>query len=101
MPRKPTSQLNNLWIARQHAGLGQKTVARLLGHKSRSVISEYENGRLLPSLETALRLSVVYGRSISELYPELYRQISEETEAAKSKHRMVTNQSVQPPQTEL
>jgi len=94
MPRKPTPQLNNLWIARQHAGLGQKTVARLLGHKSRSVVSEYENGRLLPSLETALRLSVVYGRPICELYPELYRQIRKETEAAKSKHGMVINPPV-------
>ena len=101
MRRKPPPHPNNLWIARQHAGLGQKTVARLLGHKSRSVISEYENGRLLPSLETALRLSVVYDRSLSDLYPELYKQILQETEASKSKHRMVTNQSVQAPQTEL
>ena len=101
MPRKPTPQLNNLWIARQHAGFGQKTVARLLGHKSRSVISEYENGRLLPSLETALRLSVVYGRPIRELYPELYRQIWEETETAKSKYRMVTKQPTPNPQTPL
>ena len=101
MPRKVTPQLNNLWIARQHVGLGQKTVARLLGHKSRSVISEYENGRLLPSLETALRLSVVYGRPVRELYPELYRQILKETEAARSRYQLGTNPPVQSPQMEL
>ncbi len=85
MPRRPTPQLNNLWIARKRVGLGQKSVARLLGHTSRSVISEYEKGKLLPSLPTALRLSVVYDRSIAELYPDLYRQIQEEIQSVKNK----------------
>ncbi len=86
MPRTPTRQLNNLWITRKHAGLGQKTVARLLGHRSTSVISEYETGRLLPSLPSALRLAVVYNRPITELYPDLYRQIQEEVRAAQNKN---------------
>lgn len=63
MRRRRNLQLNNLWISRKHAGLRQKSVARLLGHKSTSVISEYETGKLLPSLSTALKLAVVYNRS--------------------------------------
>ena len=79
--RRPTFQLNNLWISRKHAGLGQKSVARPLGHKSTSVISEYETGRLLPSLPTALKLAVVYNRSVAERYPSLYGQVQQEIEA--------------------
>jgi DNA-binding XRE family transcriptional regulator len=74
-----------LWISRKQAGLGQKSAARLLGHRSKSVISEYETGRLLPSLPTALKLAVVYGRPVTELYPDLYRRIQEEVRTAESK----------------
>ncbi|SRR6266576_283108 len=85
MRRRPNPQLNKLWISRKHIGLGQKSVARLLGHKSRSVISGYETGKLLPSLATALKLAVVYNRPITELYPDLYRRMQEEVGVAKAK----------------
>jgi transcriptional regulator with XRE-family HTH domain len=83
MRQVPARQPNRLWIARHRSGLGQKTVARLLGHKSTSTISEYETGRLLPSLPTAMRLAAVYGRPITELYPDLYRAIQEEIQEAR------------------
>ena len=57
--RRHPCQLNTLWIARKRAGLGQKTVAHRLGHKTASTISEYETGRLLPGLRTGLKLFVV------------------------------------------
>ena len=85
MRRRPSPQLNTLWISRKRVGLGQKSVARLLGHKSTSGISEYETGRQLPSLYTALKLAVVYNRPVTELYPDLYRQIQEEVGVAKAK----------------
>ena len=85
MRRRPSSQLNNLWISRKHIGLGQKSVARLLGHKSTSGISEYETGKLLPSLSTVLKLAVVYNRPVTELYADLYRQVQEEVGAARAK----------------
>src|SRR5216684_8527809 len=82
--RRPRHQnVNRLWIARKKAGLGQKTVARLLGHKSRSPISEYETGRLLPNLRTALKLSVIYQTPLPDLYTPLQRQIEEEVEAVR------------------
>jgi DNA-binding XRE family transcriptional regulator len=68
---KPSNQLNSLWMARQQAGLRQKSVARLLGHRSTSIISEYETGKLLPSLPTALKLAAIYDCNIRDLYPDL------------------------------
>src|SRR6476646_6447083 len=88
MRRRPSPQLNNLWVSRKHIGLGQKSVARLLGHKSTSVVSEYETGKLLPSLSTALKLAVVYNRPVTELYADLYRQIQEEVGAVKAKSQV-------------
>ena len=69
-------------MARQEAGLRQKSVAKLLGHKSVSTISEYESGRLLPSLATALKLSAIYKRNIRDLYPQLNSTILAEVESA-------------------
>ena len=66
---------NKLWIARKKAGLEQKSVARLMGYKSISPISAYETGRLLPSLSTALRLSIIYNTPLPELYAALYAEI--------------------------
>jgi DNA-binding XRE family transcriptional regulator len=95
MRRRRNLQLNNLWIYRKHVGLGQKSVARLLGHKSTSVISEYETGKLLPSLSTALKLAVVYNRPVADLYPGLYGQVREEVEAARAKTHLSSNRAQQ------
>lgn len=75
-------------MARQQAGLRQKSVAKLLGHKSTSIISEYENGRLLPSLPMALRLSAIYGCNIRDLYPELNAAILAELQAIKERRSL-------------
>ena len=82
MEKNPV-QLNRLWIARQQAGLRQKSVARLLGHKSTSVISEYETGKLLPSLTTALKLCAIYQMTIRDLYPDLSALIEAEVQEAR------------------
>jgi transcriptional regulator with XRE-family HTH domain len=70
--------LNRLWIARKKIGLGQKSVARLLGHKSTSPISEYETGRLTPSLRTAFKFSIIYNCPLPDLYESLYREVEDE-----------------------
>jgi transcriptional regulator with XRE-family HTH domain len=61
-----------LWIARKRAGYPQKVVARLLGNRSLSIVSEYERGRKLPSLRTALKLELMYKTPLAQLYPGLY-----------------------------
>jgi transcriptional regulator with XRE-family HTH domain len=91
-PGFPTN--NELWIARKKAGLGQKVVARLLGYRSTSPISEYETGKMLPSLRTAMKLALVYNASIPELYPVLYQALAEEIETRRRRFpRVVTPSS--------
>jgi transcriptional regulator with XRE-family HTH domain len=95
--RRPVTnqQLNALWISRKRSGLGQKSVARLLGIKSRSPISEYETGRLLPNLRTALKLSAIYAVPVNELYGSLYGEIEQEVEAVRKKSAFKSNSSPQ------
>ncbi len=78
--------LNTLWIARKRAGLGQKTVARRLGHKTASTISEYETGRLLPGLRTALKLAAIYHTPVTELYADLNHQVEQEVALAEQRY---------------
>jgi DNA-binding XRE family transcriptional regulator len=85
MPKQHPKNLNNLWIARQKAGLRQKSVARLLGYKSISPISEYETGTVLPSLSTAFKLALIYNTPLSELYDSLYRRSVDEIATVHSK----------------
>src|SRR6266851_517318 len=77
--RRPRYQnVNRLWIARKKVGLGQKSVARMLGYKSTSPISEYETGRLIPSLRTAFKLAILYNLPLQELYAPLYGEVEQE-----------------------
>ena len=80
---------NKLWIARKHAGYLQKWVASILGQRSLSVISEYEKGRKLPSLRTALKLSFIYKTPLPELFPILYAELTREVEEARLHHAPV------------
>ena len=95
MRRPRNENLNSLWIARKKVGLGQKSVARLLGHKSTSPISEYETGRLMPGLRTALKLSLIYRTPLPELYMPLYRQVEQEVESARLKIPTTHNLALQ------
>ena len=85
MPKQRPKNLNKLWIARKKAGLGQKSVARLLGYKSISPISEYETGTVLPSLSTAFKLALIYNTPLSELYDSLYQHSADELASAQRK----------------
>ena len=71
-------QLNTLWIARKRIGLGQKSVALRLGHKTASTISEYETGRLVPNLRTALKLAAIYHTPVEQLYAALNAEAASE-----------------------
>jgi len=38
-------------------------------------VSDFEAGRRLPSLDIALTLEIVLGTKLSEIYPDLYRDL--------------------------
>lgn len=93
--RKPCNHYHNsLWLARKKVGLGQKNVARLLGHKTISAVSEYETGRLLPSLRTALKLAAIYRTPVCDLYAPLYGEL--EQEVAQAGQKLSTLRAIAP-----
>jgi DNA-binding XRE family transcriptional regulator len=63
---------NSLVHYRRRMGFTQEQVAQLLGHKSRNVLSDVEQGYSLPSLETALKLGIVYRVPVDFLYHDKY-----------------------------
>jgi transcriptional regulator with XRE-family HTH domain len=75
MEENKQQRLNSLFIQRRRMNLSQKHVARMIGHRGTSLLSRYESGHMLPSLETALRLSILYQAPLSQLFPELHSRI--------------------------
>lgn len=83
---KPTRNPNNqLWEARKKLGYSQAVVAKLLGHKTYTHISDYECGTRIPSLKTALKLEVALCTPIAFLYPSLYNEVKKEINAKRDK----------------
>jgi len=82
-PHYKSDARNRLWIARKRAGYSQKWLRRLLGKKSLSSISEYEHGRKLPPLPVALKLQLIYGTPLAELFPDLQSRLAQEIDVAK------------------
>lgn len=62
---------NNLWQYRKRMGFSQKQVAFLLGHKSTWPISDYERGKRLPTLTTALKLGIILRVPPDFLYQDI------------------------------
>lgn len=68
---------NRLWWYRKKLGYSQKGVALLLGHQSSARVCDYERGNQMPSLETALKLSIILQTPIVTLYPQRYAQLEQ------------------------
>ena len=75
MTPKHKRGVNHLYSLRRNHGLLQKHVAALLGHRMTQMISQYEHGVSLPTLETALMLEIVLGARLSEIYVDLYHDL--------------------------
>jgi transcriptional regulator with XRE-family HTH domain len=69
-----TKTNNRLWQIRHQAGLEQKQIAYLLGHKSTDQVSRYERGARLPSFRTALKFELILRTPVSQIFPEQYQQ---------------------------
>jgi transcriptional regulator with XRE-family HTH domain len=78
MDQNTKQQQNRLASFRRKRGYSQRRVARLLGHKSHGALSSYENGRVLPTLATALRLEIVLRTPVAFLFPTMYEKFRAE-----------------------
>jgi hypothetical protein len=76
MTPKTNSERNYIFNMRRNRRLLQKQLAILLGHRHTFMISKYEHGVSLPTLESALVLEIALGVRLPELYPDLYRQLT-------------------------
>ena len=65
MPRRPLN--NYIKTHRKRLGLSQDELALLIGAAEGATVSRYESGRL-PSLETAIALSRIFGVSVESLF---------------------------------
>jgi transcriptional regulator with XRE-family HTH domain len=78
------SSPNRLCVLRKQHGLSQKQLAALVG-QDRTMISMYERGRVLPTLTSAGMFQVLFGLSVAEIFPELFRQLAEGVQANRQK----------------
>lgn len=68
---------NNLKECRTASGLSQIEVAEKLGLESHDRISKWEYGRMYLHMVNLLKLSLIDGKKVEELYPELLCQYQE------------------------
>ena|SRR3569833_246823 len=72
------AHMNALRVFRRKWALSQREVARLVGLKSRSGVSNHELQKQLPALRTALAYQIVFGAPLGVLFPKSYREIEDE-----------------------
>ena len=61
-------------LLRRRAGLSQRELAALLGYRSHSQVSRYENGRRTPTADEMLQLQIVFGVVPSGVFPHLHER---------------------------
>jgi len=79
MKTKPTTARspNRIWQAIKRSRYSQREVARLLGYRTASNISRWQNGSKLPTLAHAIGLSVALSTNVDALFPEIRRRWAE------------------------
>lgn len=65
-----TQFASDLRLARRKAGYTQGDVAHLLATQQ-SAVSDLEHGKIRPTLEQIIELSLIYGRSFESFFEEL------------------------------
>ncbi|MEJ7848813.1 MAG: hypothetical protein WKF92_12070 [Pyrinomonadaceae bacterium] len=67
-----------LWRARRKNGFERKQAVWLLGHKNPDALARYERGEAEPNFDNAVKLSVIYGWSLEDLFPLKYAEFRQE-----------------------
>ncbi len=73
----PNIKTTRLWLVRKRSGHEQKQIAKLLG-RSIPQISRYETEQRIPSLKTALKLSIIYKLPVRILFQTYYEECRKE-----------------------
>jgi len=68
---------NRLTKHRMIRGIGQKQVARLLGHSSTAQLSQWERGEAMPGAVNLIRLCIIYSTTPEELYHDVFKEQQE------------------------
>lgn len=92
MPSDQNQHKNELIRYRRRVGFSRKQVARILGHRTPSMLSRYERGISLPPLITALKLEILYRVPVAFLYVEFYRQLKVDVLSAERQRPSGTQQ---------
>ena len=85
---------NSVDIYRRRMGFSAAHVARLLGHKDASTLSDYARGTCLPTLTNAFRLGIILRVPVEFLFAALYDGLrtqirAEEDRLAQSAQQML------------
>jgi DNA-binding XRE family transcriptional regulator len=66
---------NRIRFHRKHWALSQADLARLLGFRSRSVISGHEFGGVLPNVRAMLAYQLIFGVTLDDLFPDITKEV--------------------------
>ena len=66
---------NMLRVIRQNAGYPQLYVATLLGHNNAVTLSAWENEKSMPNGTNLVKLCILYGKTLRELYPQYWQEV--------------------------
>lgn len=79
-------KINRHKVSRLDAGYRLKDVAWLLGLKDSSLVSRWESGKSIPSVENLLKLSIIYRKLPNALYWDWFLELR--TGIVRREHRL-------------
>ena len=68
----------NLHYVRKLRRMSQRQVAHLIGHRDATMLSKYERGLVVPTLRTALKLTLLYRLPIQEIFADEFAKAKAE-----------------------
>ena len=74
-PTRKRAVVNRLWRYRKERQLFQKEIANLLGHKTLSQVSAWENGQKTPTLDSALMLAHILKAPVEALFADRAQEL--------------------------
>ena len=93
---RPAQPNTALIRARRRRVLERKQASWLLGYKGPQLLAEYERGEKLPSLQNAIKLTLIYGCELEDIFPENYKLARKQTMEKATARTLIAHNGVQP-----